>query len=65
MMKNAICHTCGKDLHHLIPSDAEEITCYDCNEKAYDRQQERLLEIGGPTRLEQQIAAQKIKRGVR
>lgn len=32
-MKRAFCHVCGKNLHAKIPDGAEEITCYDCNEK--------------------------------
>lgn len=40
--------------------------CDNCNEAAYDRQQERLMEEGpGPTLQEQQIEAYKIKRGLR
>lgn len=40
--------------------------CLNCQERAYDRQQERLMEGGGsPSLLEQQQAAYKIKHGLR
>lgn len=45
---------------------AEGDACADCQEKSYDRQQERLMEDGGPpSLLEQQRAAYKIKHGLR
>jgi hypothetical protein len=40
--------------------------CQDCQERSYDRYQEMLMEGGGgPSLLEQQRAAYKIKRGLR
>ena len=30
-MKQAICHKCGKDLKHLVPDDATEVTCFACD----------------------------------
>lgn len=40
----------------------ETILCENCRERAYDRQQEALMESGGgPTLLEQQIAAMRFK----
>jgi hypothetical protein len=49
--------------------DDDEPLCNSCKENrmeaTYDRSQERLMEDGpGPTLLEQQIAALKIKRGL-
>lgn len=38
------------------------IVCEPCRERAYDREQERLMETGGgPTLQEQQIAAMRLK----
>jgi hypothetical protein len=40
----------------------EEIVCENCRERAYDEHQESLMESGaGPTLLEQQIAAMRLK----
>jgi hypothetical protein len=32
MSKKAICCKCGKDLEGTVPDDAEEVTCFKCNE---------------------------------
>jgi hypothetical protein len=44
----------------------EQIICEPCRERAYDAHQESLMEGGGgPSLLEQQQAAYKIKHGLR
>ena len=30
---------CGKDLKHLVPDDAEEVTCFNCAEGLNDGKQ--------------------------
>lgn len=50
------------------PYDSSDVTvmCLACQEKAYERQQERLMEDGGgPSLIEQQRAAYNLKHGVR
>lgn len=65
MNETMTCIFCDKPLSKQNLLD-EVDTCDSCMEKAYDRQQERLMENGpGPTLLEQQQAAYKIKRGLR
>lgn len=58
-----------KDPHCLCtdPWGGNGITlCESCRESAYDRQQERLMEDGGgPSLLEQQQDAYRIKHGLR
>lgn len=61
------CETCDQEMPfnevHLIDG---ELTCLNCQERAYDRHQERLMEGGGgPSLLEQQRAAYNIKHGIR
>ncbi len=63
-----LCQTCSKPTWNT--DDFDEPLCNLCaenlNEATYERQQESLMETGGgPTLLEQQIAALKIKRGLR
>lgn len=67
------CDCCGEghlksELVH--DADYEEFVCVSCienrNEAAYDRHQEWLMETGGgPSLIEQQQAAYKIKHGLR
>lgn len=41
---------------------ANDVLCERCRERAWDRHQERLMEDGpGPSLLDQQIAAQRLK----
>ncbi len=54
----------AKDPHCL--GEFNTTLCENCREAAYDRHQERLMETGGgPSLLEQQREAYKIKRGSR
>lgn len=78
-MSIVICDTCerqvdsDKDLYcfmedpfHSTKGSYEEVMCENCREAAYDRQQESLMEGGGgPSLIEQQQAAYKIKHGLR
>lgn len=55
-----LCESCEEPLQ---PN--ETVQCTNCLERAYERQQERLMEDGsGPSLLEQQRAAYKIKHGL-
>jgi hypothetical protein len=69
-MSVVICEHCERlidsddDLHCFVdqPDGSTEIICGNCQEKAYDRHQENLMEGGGgPTLQEQQAAAMKLK----
>lgn len=31
-MKQAVCHRCGKRFKHQIPDDAEQVTCFACDQ---------------------------------
>lgn len=68
-MQTYFCDSCdatcdpAKDPHCL---DSSTTLCENCREAAYDRQQQRLMEGGGgPSLIEQQREAYKIKRGLR
>lgn len=70
MIEATHCEKCGCELNgeaaHM--EDLDEVWCHSCAdnaaEAAYDRQQERLMEGGGgPSLLEQQQAAYRIKHG--
>ena len=69
-METYFCDSCDetcdpiKDPHCLC--DFNITLCENCREAAYDRQQERLMEGGGgPSLIEQQREAWKIKHGIR
>lgn len=73
-MSMVICEHCDRfvdsdDEPHCFvdqPDGSTEVICENCQEAAYDRQQESLMEGGGgPSLLEQQQAAYKIKHGLR
>lgn len=36
-MKKAVCHKCGKKLRRPVPDDAEEVTCFDCDQREWNR----------------------------
>lgn len=62
-MSMILCERCDKERPfnevHLIDGD---LICLNCQEIAYDRHQERLMEGGGgPSLLEQQREAMKFK----
>ena len=73
-MMRAFCDRCDEPLH---PDDKYarctdpwggnvEFICESCRERAYDRDQERLMETGGgPSLIEQQRDAYRIKHGIR
>ena len=71
-MSIVICERCERQIDSdkddgcfsVNPYNRNDITavCEPCREKAWDRQQERLMEDGpGPSLLEQQIEARKFK----
>jgi hypothetical protein len=78
-MSIVICDTCerwvdsDKDMYcfidhpaHSLKGGDDTVMCENCREAAYDREQERLMEDGpGPSLIEQQQAAYKIKHGFR
>lgn len=49
------------------PYDSRDVTtlCEICRERSWERQQELLMEDGGPSLIEQQLAAYKLKIGIR
>jgi uncharacterized Zn finger protein (UPF0148 family) len=57
-MSNQLCDRCGTD-EYLFHIHDGEVICDNCAEKAYERQQERLMENGPDTgvqdRLDQQL----------
>lgn len=36
-MKQAICHKCGKKLKGQVPDDAEEVICFACDQREWER----------------------------
>ncbi len=71
-MSIVVCDHCDKyidsdfdcDCFSVDPFNSKDVTtlCESCREKAYERQQERLMEDGpGPSLLEQQQAARRFK----
>lgn len=74
-MSMVICEHCDRHIDSDNDPDCfcadpwggnQSIVCESCRERAYDDYQERLMETGGgPTLIEQQRAAYKIKHGVR
>lgn len=73
-MSMAFCERCDRliDTDHDpnafcdAPDGSTEIICDSCQERAYDRHQENLMEDGpGPSLLDQQRAAYNIKHGIR
>lgn len=58
-----LCPQC--DLEEYDDDQFAAEVCDNCAERAYDAQQERLMETGGgPSLIEQQRAAYKIKHGL-
>lgn len=65
------CEHCDKDFDtatqpYCVSGPDDTVICENCAESAWDRQQERLMEDGGgPSLIEQQREAYKIKHGMR
>lgn len=71
MTTTITCEHCERDIDvatdpHCVQSMGQDVICEACRERAYDRWQESLMAGEGPVSLaEQQLAAWKIKRGIR
>lgn len=64
--KMQMAHEFAEGWFQATRASSTEFICETCQEAAYDRQQESLMEGGGgPSLLEQQQAAYKIKHGLR